>query len=339
MPVLTKFSVLLPVRNGWPYVKECVESILAQSYPHFDLLVLDNQSTDQTVEWLRSLGDGRIRIHTSPSSLSIVESWARVRDVPKQEFMTMIGHDDKLDPDFLLAISELISKHPESGLFQTGARLINTQGRVIRSCVAVPEIETAADYLRARLTFNRDTFGTGFVMRSADYDRVGGIPGFEKLFFADDALWLSLIGSSSKANDACELFSVRVHPKSESASLPSVWASIITGLGQFSEFMAAFTETNEPARKIYLEYGPDFMLTYHRNACIFALIEASEAGRRIDSGTVGRIEASLAKTAPSRAGRLFRSAKLAAIAALNVSPLRVAVPALWRLYARRKTVS
>ena len=339
MPVLSKFSVLLPVRNGWPYVKECVESILAQSYPHFDLLVLDNQSTDQTVEWLRSLRDDRIRIHTSPSSLSIVESWARVKDVPKQEFMTMIGHDDKFDPDFLLAISELISKHPESGLYQTGARLINSQGRTIRSCIVVPEIETAADYLKARLTFNRDTFGTGFVMRSADYDRVGGIPGFEKLFFADDALWLSLIDRSSKASDSRELFSVRVHPKSESASLPSVWASIITGLGQFSEFMAAFAETNAPAREIYQKYGPDFMLAYHRNACIFALIEASEAGRRIASETVGRIEASLARTAPSQAGRLFRSAKLAAIAALNASPLRIAVPTLWRLYARRKTGS
>ncbi len=336
MPDLTKFSVLLPVRNGWPYVKECVDSILAQTYPHFDLIVLDNQSTDNTLEWLRSLRDERVRIHTSSSSLSIVDSWARVKDVPKQEFMTIIGHDDLLDPEYLATIKRLIDRHPESALYQTGARLINSDGNTIRPCIAVPELEIASEYLTARFTFNRDTFGTGFVMRSADYDRIGGIPAFEKLFFADDALWLSLMGTASKACDSGEYFSVRVHPKSESASLPSVWASILTGLGQFSDFLAMFVQTNADARKVYLEFGPDFMLTYHHNACIFALVEASEAGRRIDSSTVDRLENSLKQTAPSRAGRLFKSPKVAAIAVLNASPFRFAVPMLWRLYSSRK---
>ncbi|MET4801641.1 glycosyltransferase involved in cell wall biosynthesis [Bradyrhizobium sp. LB11.1] len=339
MPALIRFSVLLPVRNGWPYVKECVESILTQTYPHFDLIVLDNQSNDNTVEWLKSLDDKRIQIFTSSSSLPIVESWARAKDVSKQEFMTLIGHDDRFDPDFLGRIKALIERHPRSALYQTGARLINSEGDKIRSCIAVPEVETAAEYLEARFTFNRDTFGTGFVMRSADYDRVGGIPGFEKLFFADDALWLSLIGASSKACDPGELFSVRVHPKSESASMPSVWTSIVTGLGQFSNFLTTFVQTNAAARKVYLVHGADFMLTYHRNACIFALVEASEAGRRIDSTTVERIEAALAQTAPSRAGQLFKSPRVAAVAALNASPLRFAVPMLWHLYTRRKTRS
>ena len=197
-------------------------------------------------------------------------------------------------------------------------------------------METAAQYLTARFTFQRDTFGTGFVMRSADYDRVGGIPAFEKLFFADDALWLSLIGASTKASDPAEHFSVRVHPKSESASLPSVWSSILTGLGQFSGFLGAFTQGNADARAVCLDLCPDFMLTYHRNALIFALIESSQSGRRIARETVERIEASLATTAPSRAGKLFRSPRVAAVAALNASPLRSAVLPLWNLYSRLK---
>jgi hypothetical protein len=43
-------------------------------------------------------------------------------------------------------------------------------------------------------------------MRSADYDRVGGIPPFEKLFFADDALWLSLLSGSCKMADPENIF-------------------------------------------------------------------------------------------------------------------------------------
>lgn len=336
---MTEFSIVLPVRNGWPYVKECVESVLAQTYPHFDLIVLDNQSTDNTMPWLKTVKDERLRLFGSETSLSIVESFARAKDVEKRQYMTLIGHDDTLDPDFLMTIKALIARHPECALYQTGSRLINAEGKTVRACKPVPEREDAAQYLRSRFMFERDVFGTGVVMRSADYDRLGGIPPFEKLFFADDALWLSLMGGSCKANDPAERFAVRIHPKSESASLPSVWSSILTGLGQFSDFLATFVETNPAAGGVYAALGPDFMLTYHRNALIFALVEASQAGRRIDPATIARIEESLARTAPSRAGMLRRSPKVAAVAALNASPFRFAVPILWDLYSRFKTRS
>lgn len=336
---MIRFSVILPVRNGWPYVEECVNSILAQTYPHFDLIALDNCSTDATVEWLRSRNDPRIRICTSPVPLSIVDSWARVMHVERHEYMTLIGHDDIFDPDFLETIKNLVERRPESSLYQTGGRFINSEGRTVRSCVAVPEIETAAQYLKARFTFNRDNFGTGFVMRSADYDRVGGIPPFERLSFADDALWLALVGSGSKACDPGEHFSVRVHPESESASLPSLWRLILSGLASLTEFLNGFVETNAEARETYRAYGPDFMLTYHRNALIMALVEASEAGQRIDSATTDRIRASLMRTAPDHVGQLFRSPKVAAIAALNASPLRFVLPMLWSQYSRLKTRS
>ncbi len=75
------FSVILPVRNGWPYVQECVESVLAQTHQDFELIVLDNQSTDQTLQWIESLGDPRIRVYRSNEPLTIVESWARALDV------------------------------------------------------------------------------------------------------------------------------------------------------------------------------------------------------------------------------------------------------------------
>jgi glycosyltransferase involved in cell wall biosynthesis len=336
---VTRFSVVLPVRNGWPYVERCVESVLAQSYPHFDLIVLDNQSTDNTVAWLKTKSDSRIRLYTSPAPLSIVESWGRAKNIEKHEYMTLIGHDDTLDPDFLATIKSLIDRYPDGALYQTGSRLINSEGKTIRSCKPVPARESAAGYLRARFLFQRDIFGTGFVMRSADYDRLGGVPSFEKLFFADDALWLSLLGRSIKAADSGEHFAVRIHPNSESASMPSAWSSLLTGLNQFSEFLKTFIQTNPEARAVFDEFGDGFMLTYHRNIYIFALVEASQAGRRIDPAATARIEASLAKTVPSCAGKLHLSPKVAAVETLNRSPLRSVVPVLWGMYSRLKTRS
>jgi glycosyltransferase involved in cell wall biosynthesis len=336
---LTRFSIVLAVRNGWPYVKECVDSVLAQTYPYFDLIVLDNQSTDNTVPWLKTLKDERIRLFSSQSPLSIDESWGRAKDVEKQEYMTLIGHDDTFDPDFLMTIKALIDRNPDCALYQTGSRLINAEGKTVRGCKPVPPRESAAQYLESRFTFQRDVFGSGIVMRSADFDRVGGIPKFDRLFFADDALWLLLLGNSFKATDPAERFSVRIHPNSESASLPSVWSSIMRGLGQFSDFLATYVQTNPDVYAVHASLGGDFMLTYHRNVYIFALVEASQLGRRIDPAAIARIEQSLARTAPSKAGMLRGSPKVAAVAALNASPLRFVLPGLWNLYSRFKNRS
>lgn len=332
---MTQFSIFLPVRNGWPYVQECVESILNQTYPHFELVILDNQSTDNTTAWLQGITDPRVRLHASSESLSIVDSWARILGVEKREFMTLIGHDDLLDRGFLEAVKKLIDAHPGAGLYQTAARLIDSDGRKIRSCRPSPEREMAAEYLTARFKFDRDVFGTGYVMRSADYDRVGGIPGFEKLFFADDALWLSMMKGSYKAADPTELFSVRIHPKSESASLPSAWSAILTGLRQFSRFLASYEDA--PSQSVVNSLGAGFQLTYHRNAYIFALIEACQAGRKVAPEKRQRIESSLASCAPQASGQLRGSAKVKVIEALNASPARSLVPLLWRAYYRLKS--
>lgn len=329
---MIRFSVALPVRNGMPYVKACIHSILGQTWPHFELLVLDNQSKDGTVEWIESLNDPRIRIWKADRPLSIVESWARIKDVPKLEYMTTIGHDDLLDPPFLENIARLIERHPDAALYQTGSRLIDSNGKVIRSSKPVPARETAAEYLTARLRYQRDVFGTGYVMRSADYDRLGGIPPFERLFFADDALWMALAKQSWKASDPAEAFSVRIHPESESASLPSLWPAFLRGLARFAAFVEEFVETDPPSADAYRQWGPSFFLRYHRNIYIFAIIEASQRGAAVDSSVRAQIGASLDQRMPDGAALLTRSPKVRALEMLNGSFLRPQVERLWKAY-------
>ena len=50
-----RYSIILPVRNGGDYAKECVKGILSQTYSDFNLLVLDNNSNDGTLEWIKSI--------------------------------------------------------------------------------------------------------------------------------------------------------------------------------------------------------------------------------------------------------------------------------------------
>lgn len=331
---MPSFSVILPVRNGWPYVQDCVHSILAQTYPDFDLIVLDNQSTDNTLPWLRSLADSRIRLYGSPSSLSIVDSWGRVVGVEKREYMTLIGHDDLLDPDFLLTINRTIGRFPDAKLYQTGFRFIDTVGETIRACRPVPERETPAQYLEGRLTYQRDVSGTGVVMRSDDYDRIGGIPHFERLFFADDALWLSLMKGGYKAFDPAELCAIRMHPRKESTTQPSAWPSLLSGLNQFADFIDTYTQLDGDAQAVVSKHAAGFMLRYHRNLYILALLEACQMGRRIDAAATEKLVASLGKRDPAMAASIRASLSIKLIEALNMSPMRRTVVPLWELYRR-----
>jgi glycosyltransferase involved in cell wall biosynthesis len=311
-----------------------VESILAQTCPDFELIVLDNQSTDNTVPWLKSLADSRVRLHYSPAALSIVDSWARAVAVEKQEYMTLIGHDDALDPDFLLTINRTIDRHPEAKLYQTGSRLIDSVGKTIRGCRPVPERETPAQYLQGRLTYQRDITGTGVVMRSADYDRIGGIPHFERLFFADDALWLSLMRGGYKAFDAAELCSVRMHARKESTTQPSSWPSLLLGLNQFADFVQDYVRSDAAAQAVVVQNFPDFMRRYHNNLYILALLEACQKGHKIDPETANRLFASLERRAPAATASIRRSLTIRLIEVLNASPMRKTALPFWEMYRR-----
>lgn len=215
---MKKYSIILPVRNGGSYVRECVNSILAQTLDDFNCIILDNCSTDGTSEWIASLTDPRIISHRSDRSLTIVENWSRVRDVPKNEFMTMIGHDDILDPHYLAVMDKLIGKHPGAGLYQTHFRYIDSRGETLRFCQPMDEYQTAAEFLAFSLTGNIDIMGTGFLMRSADYDRAGGIPPYPNLLFADFELWIELSRNGYKATAPEECFAFRLHQSTTTTS-------------------------------------------------------------------------------------------------------------------------
>jgi hypothetical protein len=125
-----------------------------------------------------------------------------------------------------------------------------------------------------------------------------------------------------------------MHGKKVSTSRPSAWPSFLLGLNQFSDFLQRYIEEDADARAAGARHLTEFMLNYHRNIYIFALVEACQAGRRIDPAVRDRIAASLAKCAPEAADTLQRSAKVAGVEALNASFLRALVPHLWIAYRR-----
>ena len=260
MPATQKFSIILPVKNGGEYVKECVHSILAQTYPEFNLHILENCSTDGTAEWLKTLQDERITIIPSDKSLSIEENWSRILSIQKNEFMTIIGHDDLLDENYLHVMNDLIQQYPDASLYQTHFRYIDAKGNLIRPCKPMDEKQTASEFLHSLFTDSIDTMGTGYMMRSNDYDATGGIPFYPNLLFADHALWIKLASSNYKATSQIESFLYRLH---ENLSKKSDAPNYINAFYSYMDFLAEL-KSDQPDVSIVIE---DYITAYIQYYC------------------------------------------------------------------------
>ena len=232
------FSIVIPTHNGEAYLAAAIDSVLSQTYPHFDVIVLEHESTDRTREIVRGYADPRVHLHATDAPQTIESNWGRILELELAGFLTILGHDDILYPDFLQEMTRLIAERPDASLYISHFHIIDAQGRVLRDCKPIPAWETGEAFMRARQRFQRDVFGTGYVMRASDYKRVGGFPPFARLYFADDYAFYRLADLSGKACRSIALFGYRYHPHSE---------SYMSGLETLAEatrqFMAALQQT------------------------------------------------------------------------------------------------
>ncbi len=277
-----KFSIFLPVKNGLPYIKDCVDSILRQDYKNFTLHILDNNSSDGTKDYLSTLNDERIKISYSDISLSIEDSFERILNMPKEEYMTLIGHDDLFHVDFLSTFKNLIRENPNYFLYQANGYLINSRGKIIRQCKHLMEKESIDCYLKARLNNSKDVSATGYIIKSSIYEKVNGIPKFEKLGFADDALFLKIMELSDKIATNKKCFDIRIHPKSESAvispdkkKINSEWNSNLKRISHFRHFIFNFSKKHPSIQKILKNNWDCFILSFHQKTMVLAIIGSS----------------------------------------------------------------
>ncbi len=270
-----RFSVVMPVHNGEPYIGPAVESVLSQTYPDFNLLILESCSQDRTVSIIESYADPRIVIIPSTAPLPIEDNWKRILDLDLAPYMTILGQDDLLYPDFVKEMAGLIQDNPDASLYQTHFHFIDSSGNVIRPCRPMPYRETADEFLRGQHRSQRDSRATGYVMRSADYKAIGGFPPFPSLMYSDDVTWYRLASLGYRVCSPRYLFSFRMHEQSASHAVNLY--RLYDASRQYLEFLAQSdyfkVPENGAAARRFIEYT--FNGQYHR--MLVGLIASPEA--------------------------------------------------------------
>ena len=96
-------SICIPTYDGSEYIEDCLDSVLTQTYGNFEVLILDDCSTDNTLEIANTFAkkDSRIRVVKNENNLGLVGNWNKCIQLAKGEWIKFVFHDDLIAPQCL----------------------------------------------------------------------------------------------------------------------------------------------------------------------------------------------------------------------------------------------
>lgn len=126
-----KVTVLMSVYNGEKYLREAVDSILNQTFKDFEFLIINDGSTDKTLDILQSYKDPRIRIVNNKKNIGLTKSLNKGLKIAKGEYIARMDADDVSLPKRLQFQVNLMNKNKDTVLCGTNTLSINETGEKI----------------------------------------------------------------------------------------------------------------------------------------------------------------------------------------------------------------
>ncbi len=124
----------MPVYNGALYLRQALDSLLAQSYSSFEIFIADNGSTDSTpaicTEYARR--DPRIVYHRHATPVHVIENFNSTLRAAKGNYFMWAAHDDLWDPEFIATLTTLLEQNPAAVLAFSHFDNIDALGHPIR---------------------------------------------------------------------------------------------------------------------------------------------------------------------------------------------------------------
>ncbi len=130
---MSRVSIGLPVFNGENFLKDALNSILAQTYRDFELIISDNASTDNTEEICReyAASDARIRYCRGDVTLGSAWNFNRVLELASGVYFKWASHDDVVAPDLLRTCVEVLDRDLSVVLVYARSKFIDEHGKVL----------------------------------------------------------------------------------------------------------------------------------------------------------------------------------------------------------------
>ncbi len=217
------FSVTIPAYKGY-FFEECIESVLAQTYMDFELIIVNDHSPENLDEIVSGFQDARIRYYKNEVGFGaehVVGNWNKCLLYAKGDFIVCMGDDDKLKPNFLSDLNDIIHKYPDLDVFYARTSIINEKSEEIRILEERPERETVYEMIQKRKN-GRSMFIGDYCYRTCVLREKGGFYDLPFAWGSDAITAYMMAGQKGIANTREPGFQYRVSSQTISSSTSNI---------------------------------------------------------------------------------------------------------------------
>lgn len=199
-----RISVIMSVYNGEKYLREAIESILNQTFADFEFLIVNDGSTDGSLEIIQSYPDERIRVINNEQNIGLTKSLNRAIRQARGEFIARQDADDISLPNRFEEQIKYFDQHPETAMLGTSKYVIDEDGKILRQEIALLKP-------RSKNLLKTNVLTHGAVMfRKTIVDELGAYN--EVLRYSQDyELWLRIAKHYEVRNLRQQLYKSRSH--------------------------------------------------------------------------------------------------------------------------------
>ena len=214
------FSIMIPAYKR-AYLQECIDSILAQTYTNFELLIVNDASPEDLDIIVNSYSDSRIRYYKNKKNcgaINVVDNWNICLSYAQGDYVICMGDDDKLLPNCLEEYEKLIEKYPGIGLLHGWTEIINEDSVPTLLTVHRCEYESAMSLMWHRQYAYQYQFIGDFCFNREWLQKQGGFYKLPLAWGSDDIS--AIIGASKNGvvNTQVVVFQYRINSQTISST-------------------------------------------------------------------------------------------------------------------------
>lgn len=196
-------SVILPVYNTEKYIRDSVQSILDQTFKDFELIIINDASTDGTLNVLKKFNDSRIRLLSNKINQGISKNANLGLDLAKGEFIARIDADDIAHIQRIEKQVIYLQSNPDVDFCGTWVQLIGVEDKIIRTAIS-------HEYIKAGLLFMNVIFNPSVMYRKESF--INKALRYDESYKIEDyPMWINAIDIIKFANIPTVLQKYRIH--------------------------------------------------------------------------------------------------------------------------------
>ncbi|HRV93085.1 MAG TPA: glycosyltransferase family 2 protein [Anaerolineae bacterium] len=169
-------SIGIPTYNRADgYLKQALQSAVDQTYPHLEIIIADNCSTDDTEGVVTSFKDPRINYFKHAQNIGAANNFNFCLDQAQGAYFLMLHDDDLIDPDFVTVCMKKAQYNTELGVIRTGTREIDGQGRLLHQTRNQVDGLSTADFFRGWFNYKTSFYLCSTLFNTRRLKELGGL--------------------------------------------------------------------------------------------------------------------------------------------------------------------